>query len=84
MGTKAEECEERERGLSAFHSFFVLFLFLKTFFMFPYENLEVYKKAFLLNQKVYQLLKGNQNMPRYLRDQLGRACLSIQLNIAAS
>jgi four helix bundle protein len=50
--------------------------------MFPYENLEVYKKAYLANQKVYRLLKGNKNIPGYAKDQLGRASLSIMLNIA--
>lgn len=50
--------------------------------MFPYENLEVYKKAFAYNQKIYRLLKDNKNLPTYFRDQLGRASLSVQLNIA--
>lgn len=50
--------------------------------MFPYENLEVYKKAYVANRKVYQLLKGNKNIPGYAKDQLGRASLSIMLNIA--
>ena len=50
--------------------------------MFPYENLEVYKKAYSANQTVYRLLKGNKSIPGYARDQLGRASLSIMLNIA--
>ena len=50
--------------------------------MFSYEKLEVYKKAYIANQKIYRLLKGNQNIPRYAKDQLGRASLSIVLNIA--
>ena len=50
--------------------------------MFPYENLEVYKKAFAQNQKVYRFLKKETSIPRYVKDQLGRASLSIQLNIA--
>jgi four helix bundle protein len=50
--------------------------------MFPYENLEVYKKAYASNQKVYCLLKGNKRIPGYAKDQLGRASLSIILNIA--
>jgi four helix bundle protein len=50
--------------------------------MFPYENLEVYKKAFELNRKVYGLLKSKKTIPGYLKDQLGRASLSIMLNIA--
>ncbi|MBX2906622.1 MAG: four helix bundle protein [Taibaiella sp.] len=50
--------------------------------MFPYENLDVYKKAYSVNQIVYRLLKGNKSIPGYARDQLGRASLSIMLNIA--
>ena len=50
--------------------------------MFPYENLEVYKKAYTANQKVYRFLKGNKSIPGYAKDQLGRASLSIMLNIA--
>jgi len=50
--------------------------------MFPYENLEVYKKAYTTNQTVYRLLKENKEIPRFARDQLVRASLSIMLNIA--
>ena len=50
--------------------------------MLIFENLEVYKKAFSINQKVYRFLKHNTSIARYMRDQLGRASLSIQLNIA--
>lgn len=50
--------------------------------MFPYENLEVYKKAFAANQIVYRFLKTNKHIPAYAKDQLGRANLSIMLNIA--
>ena len=50
--------------------------------MFPYENLDVYKKAYLVNQIVYRLMKGNKSIPGYAKDQLGRASLSIMLNIA--
>ena len=50
--------------------------------MFSYENLEVYKKACTANQKVYRFLKGNKIIPGYVKDQLGRASLSIMLNIA--
>lgn len=50
--------------------------------MFPYETLEVYKKAFTANQKIYRFLKGNKGIPGYAKDQLGRASLSIMLNIA--
>ncbi|HSB93879.1 MAG TPA: four helix bundle protein [Flavitalea sp.] len=50
--------------------------------MFSFENLTVYKKAFQTNQKVYHLLKSKQALAGYLRNQLGRASLSIMLNIA--
>jgi four helix bundle protein len=50
--------------------------------MFSYEKLDVYKKAYLVNQKVYRFLKNNKNLPAYLRDQFGRASLSIMLNVA--
>ena len=50
--------------------------------MFPYENLDVYKMAYAVNQKTYRLLKGNKTIPGYAKDQLGRASLSIMLNIA--
>jgi four helix bundle protein len=50
--------------------------------MFPYEKLEVYKKAYSANQKIYRFLKGNKNIPAYVRNQFGRASLSIMLNIA--
>ena len=50
--------------------------------MFPYENLEVYKKAFELNRRIYRILKEKNDLPAYLKSQLGRACLSVVLNIA--
>ena len=50
--------------------------------MFTFENLEVYKKAFAQNQTIYRLVKTDIAIPRYMKDQLGRASLSIQLNIA--
>ena len=50
--------------------------------VFPFEQLEVYKKAFQANQKVYRLLKANKQIPPYAKNQLGRASLSIVLNIA--
>lgn len=50
--------------------------------MFPYENLDVYKKSYTANQVVYRFLKGNKSIPAYTRDRLGRASLSIILNIA--
>ena len=50
--------------------------------MFSYENLDVYKKAYETNQKVYRLLKENKTITAYTKNQLGRASLSIMLNIA--
>lgn len=50
--------------------------------MFSYENLEVYKKAFLVNQHIHRLLKQNSTILSYAKNQLGRASLSIMLNIA--
>jgi four helix bundle protein len=50
--------------------------------MFPYEQLEVYKKAYLANQKTYRLLRGNNIIAPYAKNQLGRASLGIILNIA--
>ncbi len=50
--------------------------------MFPYENLEVYKIAYATNKIIYNLIKGNKTIPGYAKDQLGRASLSIMLNIA--
>ena len=50
--------------------------------MFSYEKLDVYQKAVAVNKKIYGFLKGNSEIPRYAKDQLGRACLSIMLNIA--
>jgi four helix bundle protein len=50
--------------------------------MFSYENLDVYKKAYQAHQKVHRLLKENRTMAPYTKNQLGRASLSIMLNIA--
>ncbi len=50
--------------------------------MFPFEKLEVYSKAFKSHQKVALFLKSNNSLPFYLRNQYGRASLSIMLNIA--
>ena len=50
--------------------------------MFPYEGLLVYKKAFFFNQKLYRLIRGNSGFAPYIKNQLGRAGLSIMLNIA--
>jgi four helix bundle protein len=50
--------------------------------MFPFENLEVYKKAFVSHQKVHSFIVSNNKIPGYLKNQYGRASLSIMLNIA--
>ena len=50
--------------------------------MFSFEKLEVYKKAYGLNQDIYRFLKKNETIPRYVKDQLARASLSVTLNIA--
>ncbi len=50
--------------------------------MFSYEKLEVYRKAYTTNQTIYRILKGKTDIPRYAKDQLGRASLSTMLNIA--
>jgi four helix bundle protein len=50
--------------------------------MLSYENLEVYKKSFSLNQTVYRFLKQPSPIPPYFKNQLGRASLRIMLNIA--
>ncbi|MGZ5286661.1 MAG: four helix bundle protein [Flavisolibacter sp.] len=49
--------------------------------MFPYESLEVYKKAYQFNRELYRLLNASK-FPPYIKNQLGRAGLSIMLNIA--
>ncbi len=50
--------------------------------MLSYESLIVYQKAFSLNQEIYKFLKQNKVIPGYMKNQLGRASLSIMLNIA--
>jgi four helix bundle protein len=50
--------------------------------MFSYEKLEVYKKAFELNKGLYGHIKKAKGIPTYVKNQLGRASLSIMLNIA--
>jgi len=47
-----------------------------------YENLTVYQKAFKANQVIYRFLKYNTSIPMYMKHQLGRASLSVMLNIA--
>jgi four helix bundle protein len=50
--------------------------------MYPFEKLEVYQIALRVNVEVYQLLKECHLLPAYLKNQLGRASLSVMLNIA--
>lgn len=50
--------------------------------MFPFEKLDVYTKAFASQQKVMIYLNNNKSLPIYMRNQYGRASLSIMLNIA--
>ena len=50
--------------------------------MFPFEKLEVYNKAFAMQRKVMVYLSDNKSLPVYIRNQYGRANLSIMLNLA--
>lgn len=50
--------------------------------MFAYEKLDVYHKAKAAHSSVYQFLKKHKTLPSYLKNQFGRASLSIPLNIA--
>ena len=50
--------------------------------MFSYQKLDVYRRAFLLNKSIYNLIKSNSQIPTYVKNQPGRASLNIQLNIA--
>ncbi len=50
--------------------------------MFPFEKLEVYNKAFAMQRKVMVYLSDNKSLPGYIRNQYGRANLSIMLNLA--
>lgn len=56
--------------------------FLNFGVMFSYESLEVYKKALQFHSWAYRLIKDHSTLPTYLKNQLGRAALSIPLNIA--
>lgn len=50
---------------------------------FKFEDLDVWKLAVNLNVEVKNLIKSLPNSEKFsLGDQLGRACLSISLNIA--
>lgn len=50
--------------------------------MFDFEKLDVYKKAKAFNISVYQFVLHAKDIDKTTRDQLRRASLSIQLNIA--
>jgi four helix bundle protein len=50
--------------------------------LFVYEKLFVYRKAFEVSKIVYKLVKANNGIAVYAKDQFGRAALSIMLNIA--
>ena len=50
--------------------------------MFDFEKLIAYKKASLLNTKIYALLAEHKSIDKDYRDQLKRAAFSIPLNIA--
>jgi len=47
-----------------------------------FRNLLVYQQAFALNKSIYLFLKNDKSLPYYVKNQLGKACLSIMLNIA--
>jgi four helix bundle protein len=50
--------------------------------MFDFENLEVYKKAKILNKEILLFIRDNKQIDNYIRDQLKRASISIVINIA--
>lgn len=52
--------------------------------MFPYERLIVYNKAFDSQRRVMLMLHQYKSIPAYVKNQFGRASLSIMLNIAES
>jgi four helix bundle protein len=49
--------------------------------MFPFQNLEIYKKSQIFHIECKKIL-GNLKAEKYVNDQLGRASYSIVLNIA--
>lgn len=80
---KGERVRENNNSLTLCYSlFFYLLFFNQLYPMFPYQKLDVYRRAFLLNKIIYKYLKGNPQIPSYIKNQLGKASLSIQLNIA--
>jgi four helix bundle protein len=50
--------------------------------MFGYENLSIYHKAKTLNQEILRFNETNTVLPYYIKNQMGRASLSVMLNIA--
>ena len=79
-----EKVKEKVKGhsnRSVFFLFFFLFLFLNHSVMFPFQNLELYKKAQIFHLGCKKLL-GTIKSEKYVNDQLGRASYSIVLNIA--
>ncbi len=50
--------------------------------MLSYNKLVVYQKAEEAHRRIYRFLRGNPALPSYIKSQLGRASLSVQLNIA--
>lgn len=47
-----------------------------------YHNLIVYTKSKEVNLEIFQFCKNSKNLPFYIQNQIGRASLSIMLNIA--
>ncbi len=50
--------------------------------MYDFQNLLVYKKAKILNTKIYRLIRNNRNIDKYIESQLKRASISMVINIA--
>ena len=50
--------------------------------MFSYEKLPVYQEAKAFHGAIFKFLKAKKGLPSYIKNQLGRAALSIMLNIA--
>ena len=55
---------------------------LNNLFMFDFEKLTIYQRSRAFYLLVSKTLQGNRAIPHYFQDQLGRAALSISLNIA--
>ncbi|UTW64065.1 four helix bundle protein [bacterium SCSIO 12741] len=52
--------------------------------MFDFQKLTVYQKAKLFHSFIHEKILEPNNLKPYYRDQLGRASLSVALNIAES